>query len=269
MKTLNDIQIEEVLDTFSQNTNSDVTLQQAQRTKELFSKLMTEEVNVTKNIEEQKDFVVSILLKVNSGWSDDQVFNFHSDIRHLTYFTLVMGEDYAKVMLKALKDYGIPTSIFKGLQLNTPADLEVTLPDGRKVKVHQKFDKTEEESLELKEFYVEVDGKKIYDFQKDVNPGFIEEESDDIYDSYSPLKNLTQMENDLSKKMNILYNKKKAGKQKTYNVKKGKAKVLDNLTGSKDKYPNGVRIEVILSHTGKQIYKARDVATGRFIKYRR
>lgn len=268
-KELNDIQIEEVLDEYSQKNNDDITLNQSQRTKELFKKVMIEETNINKNLQEQQDLITSLLLKVKEGWSDTQIFNYHSDNKHLSYFTLIMGDEQAKVLFKKLELSKIPTSIFRGLKLNTPDKHPIDIPGLGTVVVTQTFKTTENESLELDDFIVTLNGKEIYNFKTSVNPEFEEEEDESVYDTYVTHKDLTQMENDLSRKLTILYNKKKAGKSKTYNVKKGKATVVENINAPNDKYPNGVTIEIIIGRYGKPIYKARDKATGQFVQYRR
>ena len=274
MKPLNDFQIKEVLDEFCQLNNIDITLNEELKTKDIFYKVMIEETNVNKNIQEQRDLITSILLKFREGWSESQIFNYHSDNKHLNYFNLVMGDEKAKIMLEKLEENKIPTSIFRGLKLNTPDEHTFIFIDeetglSKTVNVQQTFISTENESLELDDFIITVNGEEIFNFKESVNEKVGEQENDSAYDNYINVKNVSQMENDISRKIKILYNRKKEGKGKTYKVEKGKSTVLEHINTINDNHPNGIDLEVILSHTGKQIYKARDKATGRFIKYRR
>lgn len=135
--------------------------------KDTFNMLMKEERHQNKTSGEQRNFIQSLLEGRVSGTEDMQFqLNHWSDNQHMNYFDEFVESGQTSVIQEVLKNYNIPTSVLKGIKPLHGHDAVFDI-DGHTVRVVQAIQEVDGESPELENFYIEYDGKKIYDYKQD------------------------------------------------------------------------------------------------------
>lgn len=133
-----------------------------------YRNLMSENVNKDKTVWEQESLITDIILGRNSLRDGDQpeswdrIYNDHSDNKHLSYFDYALGEGERDRIINALAKNGISTEVLKVIRRNMDFDS----PDSSNPSVHQKMGQTENGSPQVEEFWVEYNGKRIYEFSR-------------------------------------------------------------------------------------------------------
>lgn len=202
--------------------NADITV--AYRAYDIYYSTSMEEMNINRNKEEQISQATMLMQQIHlidtqdfssKDYTDSmrRLENQYRDIRKYTYFDNFLYEGAKDDIFKVLQQYGIPTSVLKGLRQGTPYDEIVwTTPDHMQIRIIQEVEK--DPSLHISRFDIYYGSKKIYSLNEQVSEeDRITERASDLDIDYDLFTNIKEIVNEDLKKT-------KRGYSKTINIEK-------------------------------------------------
>lgn len=227
---------------------------------EIYDAVKFENINRDLGRQDLISLVQDIGYQVGRGEKEERIYREHSDIKHLEYLNIILGEEEGNLAIEALRNARIPTDVLRGLRLNITSDLSQYISGLGFVNVYQEFaEPAPGESPILKEFYIELNNEVIYSFK---NPSFRPEDFDFREQDFKNQAKLTtsytnvKREKQIQKKVKNLVQLAKSNK---INRSKG---IIDRIYISDNDYAN---IYVRTSKKGKKSFFVKDNKTGRFV----
>ena len=187
MAKISNLKVNQVINKFiDENPQFSLNSEKVKDIKDLFNKLMNEQSNITKNEWEQEALITDIATGCAYGESADLIFREHSDNKHMTFFDNFLEKGEADRISKILSEYGLPTEVLRGVKPNVDIDITRDL-GGDTIEIKGKINPSPDSESEQDDFFeIYLNGKKIYEWDRN---GFDEvEEVDDFItdDVYEP-----------------------------------------------------------------------------------
>lgn len=187
MAKISNLKVNQIINKFiDENPQFSLNSDKIKDTKDLFDKLMNEKSNITKNEWEQEALITDIATGFAYNEPADLIFREHSDNKHMSFFDNFLEEGESNKISKILSEYGLPTEVLRGVKPNVDIDIERDFGNDT-VEIRGKINPSPDSESEQDDFFeIWLNGKKIYEWDRN---GFdeVEEVGDfEIDDTYEP-----------------------------------------------------------------------------------
>lgn len=116
---------------------------------------------------QEETIIGNIYNDLMHGATEEQAYYAATGGKHANYFDEFLEHGETQNVLKALLENGLDFKVLRGVKANQDLNLDVDLKDGRRLKIEQKVERQNGNSPVVVSFSLKVDGKEIYDWNKE------------------------------------------------------------------------------------------------------
>ena len=187
MAKISNLKVNQVINKFiDENPQFSLNSDKVKDIKDLFDKLMNERSNITKNEWEQEALITDIATGCAYGESADLIFREHSDNKHMSFFDNFLEEGEANKISKILSEYELPTEVLRGVKPNIDINFERSFGNDT-VEIKGRINPSPDGESEQDDFFeIWLNGKRIYEWNRNKFEEMEEKNDVKVEDIYEP-----------------------------------------------------------------------------------